>query len=73
MEYYFEYQIEKLVFISIPILFLLFIAEDFVRLIKIPVLQNEPHYFGFSGCPKYFEKVKIDDNNLFLDQKVVLN
>ena len=68
-------KLKKLIFILIPIFFLLFVVEGFVRLIKIPVLQDESYYFGFSGCPKYFQKVKTVDNNFIYqtNQKKISN
>ncbi len=47
-------KVKHALFVVIPLLCIFFLTEGFVRLLHIPALQDEPYFFGFSGCPAYF-------------------
>jgi hypothetical protein len=49
-----EQFLKNTLFIIIPFLLFLVICEIIVRLLSIDVIQDEPYFFGFNGCPEYF-------------------
>ena len=57
-------RIKKVGFYLIPFLVVFIVAEGMVRLMRVPVIQDEPYFFGFFGCPKYFQKIRTEDYRL---------
>ena len=57
-------RLKKFIFICIPLLVVLVIGEGVVRLLRIPALQDEAYFFGFYGCPKYFEKIENENGEI---------
>ena len=51
-------RLKKFIFICIPLLVILLVGEGIVRLLRISALQDEAYFFGFYGCPRYFNKIQ---------------
>ena len=52
--------LKNVLFMSVPMIIVLALVEVIVRLLNIPALQDEPYFFGFSGCPEYFQEVNSE-------------
>ena len=57
-------RLKSVIFISIPFLVVFVLAEGIVRLFRIPALQDESYFFGFFGCPKYFQHSKTENDQI---------
>jgi len=60
-------KLKQIVFLSIPFIVLFLLSEIVIRLLNIPVIQDETYFFGFTGRPNYFQKsISADQNPMYV-------
>jgi hypothetical protein len=57
-------QTKHIIFLIILLIIVLLLAEGVVHLLKIPAIEDETYFFGFTGSPKYCKKIKTANHEI---------